>query len=304
MRIEKAAGLAVMGIFALATVLPAQTTFDPLFRVTDVKGVCLVKKSDASTSVPAINEKAYPFGTVIQTGEGGKAVVRLSVEDILVLAPFTELTVFAADDADSNRVVHLTKGEVQIVVREDLTEKGLVVETPVASGEAFHGRCTINSTPAKDGAWYMTVTTADGSLRVVGPQFAVPKIKGGSVLKLLSTEDRGMTMLVNGAGDYKMEFPNGTDTPVTIDTSTHSSVRIWREHAPVGGKMVVSVFVVGSNGKGKENFSFVAGEPLLAAESATTTPDLSATGSVSTITAVLPGAGTNAPVVKKEESIF
>ena len=309
--LNRVAGLTVVGVLALATSLQAQS-FDILFRVTSVKGVCEVKRPDANVFEPVIKGKAYPFNSVVRTGKDGEAAIVLSVEDNLRMSPLCELTVIEPEGTtgNSNRLVRLESGRIDVSVRDGLPEKALVVETPVAACDAFVGRSSVglssSKKPSKDKLdLRLHVQTDNGAVRVTGPQFCVPKMKSGSAVRIESSVDRSVTRIVNESNDYKVDINNGTDTPVSLDTTTRSTVRICREHAAVGGKLVVSVLETAPDGKGKGNFAFVLGEPTLTASGLPTMADEhSATGGVSTVTnPTAPGPTTNAPS-KKEESLF
>lgn len=301
---NRAAGLAVVGVLALATALPAQT-FDPLFRVTSVKGLCQVRKPEAATFEPAIPGKAYPFGTVVRTEKNAEAVVSLSAEDAFRMQPDTEVIVRVAPGSDVNRLVQLETGKIQSSVRENLPEDAVVVETSVGACDALTGRSDIQASRDKDGL-RLEVTTGSGSVRIRGPQFAVPKLKAGCGIRITSSEDRSLTRLVNTCGDYKVELDNASDTPVPLDTSTKSTIKICREHAPIGGKLVVSVFAAGPDGKGRESFAYVVGEPNLTAGGLPTMPEEHATtGGVAAATSpAASGAKTNAVTKEGAEALF
>ena len=303
---NRAVGLVVVSAVALATTLPAQI-FDPLFRVTGVKGICQVRKPEAAAFAPVVLGKAYPFGTVVRTEKNGEAVINLSTGDAFRMQASTEVIVRVSPGSDSNRLVQLESGKIQSDVHENLPEDAVVVETAVGACDAFTGRSDIQMSRDKNGL-RLEVTTGSGSARVRGPQFAVPKLKAGCSIRITSSEDRSLTRLVNTGGDYKMNLDNGTDTPVLMDTSTKSTIKIVREHAPMGGKLAVSVFAEGPDGKGRESFAYVVGEPNLTAGGLPVLPeDHSPSGGVATATSPeIGGIKTNAVKAVKEgaEALF
>lgn len=303
LNLNRAARLVAIGAVVWATTLPAQT-FDPLFRVANVKGVCQVKKPGATVFEPVVNGKAYPCGTSVRTAKAGQAVILLSTDDAVQMQPFTDVTVLAPDGTDGGRLVRFDAGRLQTALREGLPEKAVVIETPVAVCDSIASRSDIVFSREKDGL-HLDVSTGSGGIRIIGPQFAVPRLKAGTSVKVISTEDRSLTRITNTGGDYKFELDNGTDTPVSIDTTTRSTVRIWREHAAVGGKLVVSVFAAGPDGKGRENFAYVVGEPLIASSGLPVTEEHLPTNGVSAASATSAGgATTNAAATKKEKSLF
>ena len=109
-----------------------------------------------------------------------------------------------------------------------------------------------------------------------------------------------MTKITNEANEYTVDIDNGADSPATLETSALSTIRICREQATVGGKLVVSVLEIAPDGKGKRNFAFVLGEPSLTASGMPTMPEEhSTTNTVTTAVA----ATTNAPSTKEENPL-
>lgn len=311
---SRAAGLVVMGVLALATSTQAQS-FDVLFRVAGIKGNCQIKKPGAVTFEPALNGKAYPFGTIVRTGKDGEAVILLSIDDFLKVSPQGELSVSVPEGTpiNSNRTVHLEEGKIDISVREGLADKALVIETAAASCDSFTGRSTMelikHRKPAKDQLdLRLQVHTDTGTLRVFGPQFAIPKMRAASAVRIESSASRSITKITNESNEYAVNIDNGTDTPVPLETSALSAIRICREPATVGGKLVVSVLETAPNGQGKGNFAFVLGDPSLTSSGMpTVAEEHSATGTVATATVVVattnaPAAATAPAAAAKEES--
>jgi len=297
-----AARLAAIGAVVWATTLPAQS-FDPLFRVSNIKGACQVKRPEATAFEPAENGKAYPFGTAVRTTRDSQALILLSADDTVQMQALSDVTVLAPAGTDAGRVVRLDGGKLQTFIREGLPEKAVVIETPVAVCDTIVNRSDIVLGREKDGL-HLDVATSSGGVRIGGPQFSVPHLKAGTSVRIISTEDRSLTRITNTSGDYKIELDNGTETPVALGTTTHSTVRIWREHAAVGGKLVVSVFAAGPDGKGRANFAYVVGEPSIASSGLPSTEEHAPTGGVTTASAPLAtGAITNTAESRKESSL-
>ena len=276
-----AVGLAVLGVVALSFPLQAQS-FDPLFRIAGIRGSCLVKTPEANSFEAASKGKAYPFGTLVRTGKDSEAQILFSPDDLLRMSSASELMVSEPAGAAfaSSRVVCLTEGRVDVVVRDGLPEKALVVESAIASCDSFAGRSSVevlkNGKPGRDRLDLALVARADaGSLRVRGPQFSVPKLKTGSAVRIESASDRSVTRIANEAGAYPVAIENGTDTPVSlVDTVLHSSLRICREAAAVGGKLAVSALEIAPDAKPRNLFSFAVGDPALAVNIQPVLPDV------------------------------
>jgi hypothetical protein len=297
---NQVAPLIVAGALLLTGAALAQS-FDPLFRVVNIKGACQIKRPDAAAFEPALNGKAYPFGTTVRTMLDGEATVLFSNDDGVLLRADSVATVLAATNEES-RIVRLANGRLLTAVREGLAERAVVIETPVAECDAIANHSDVAMTREKDGLT-LTIATANGGLSVHGPQFTIPRLKAGCAVRIASTPDRGLTRITNTSGDYKIEMDHGADAPVPVDTTPNCTVRIWREHAPVTGKLVVSVLAVGADGKGRESFAYVIGEPSIAASGLPVAAESAPTGAVAAAVAPAANAATNAPAAK-EQSLF
>lgn len=245
----------------LSATIYAQTRFDPLFRLANVKGVCLVRTPGTSAFVPVINRKAYPYGTTVQIGQASEAVVLFSSDNSILLTGPAEATVAIQTENAENRVLRLASGEARTFTDESLSETAIIVETPVATCDAFAGQATIKTSRDADANIVLQVDATGGGTRITGSQFTIAKLKSACGIQIRSTPDRSLTHLVNTGGDYTIVLDNGTETPVPFESTSKSSVKIRREFAPVGGRLIVSVFAIGPDGKGKESYAFAVGQP-------------------------------------------
>ncbi len=257
----------------------AAAPFDPLFRVMNPNGLCEVRKPGSSVTEPASKGRAYPYGTAVLTGRDSSAIVVLSKNDAIQLGADTAVTVSSDLDRPENKILRLDRGHIVSSTNPDNEAEALIVETPVGRAQALSGRCSFVLQATTDD-FTLDVHAESGTLSIDGPQFRVPELKNGYKMRITTTRDHSMTRLYNTLGDYTLLIDNGTPDPLQIDTSTQSSVRIWREHAPVGGRLIVSILATGADGKGRECFAFAVGQPdvasgmLLQDETATNGTDM------------------------------
>lgn len=277
-----------------AATVNAQTRFDPLFRLANIKGVCLVRTPDSTAFVPAVNRKAYPYDTAVQLGADAEAVILFSPENSIQLTGPAEATVAIQTGNPEGRVLRLASGEARTFTDDALPETAMIVETPVAACDAFTGKATIKVSRDVDATLVLQVEAAVGGTRITGPQFMIAKLKSACSIQIRSTPDRSLTRLVNTSGDYPISLENGTDAPVQFESTSKSSVKIWREYAPVGGRLIVSVFAIGPEGKGRECYAFAVGQPAVASKGM---PVSAADIAAAVSNAVTPAAATATPPV-------
>lgn len=275
--------------FALAAFVASAAPFEPLFQLKNLEGICQVRKPGQSEFEPATKNKAYPYGTVVRTGPKSALKVLLSSEDFVLLGADTQVLLHAAEDGSRAKIVRLDAGLVNTDLSTSSDTDPLLVDSPVGRFSALTGKGELLLTQDATAFTLVAVASAGGSLALTGPQFAVPQLKSGHSLRVITQRDLTMTRILNVVGDFSVNIDNGSDTPVELKTSSHSAVKIWRERAPKGGRLIVSVFATGPDGKGKENFAFAVGQDgvrvsdmLQAPEETTATNDPFATPDAAT----------------------
>jgi hypothetical protein len=255
----------------------AAAPFEPLFRVVSPKGPCQARIPGATSFAPVQKGKAYPYGTAIRCGEKASAVLVLSTEDALQLEAGTAVELAAHPDDPSRKILRLQSGQVRTRLSSGIPEEALVIETPVAGCRALAGTVKLRLAAKADGFELTVQTEPSSTARIVGPQFIVPVLKNGFGIRILTARDNSLTRLENLLGDYDILINKGTEehAPEMVDgvpnedllavkTSTRAAVKIWRAHAPVGGRLIVSVLAIDSSGKSRETFAFAVGQPSIA----------------------------------------
>lgn len=259
--------------------------FEMLFRVFSPAGVCHVRKPGSETFEPALKGKAYPYGTAVQTGPGSSATLLLSARDAVRLGADTQVTT-AAGGAPEERVLHFARGQLVSSMDAANPEQALTIETPVGRFYALSGNAKFKLEPTPEAFQLDVLAESGGQLKLAGPQFSLPVLKSGFSVRITTTRDQSLTRILNTLGDYAVNIDNGSGDPLPIETNTRSAIRIWRDHAPVGGRLIVSVLATGPDGKGKECFAFAVGQPTVASgtlleegeEGATNAPALTLPG--------------------------
>lgn len=261
----------LLGAALLAGTLQAQhASVVPLFQLTRVQGACHVRRPGDTAFAPVINNKAYPFGTVIQTGPAGSVVIAFTEADTTldlsaVMGASTEVMVDRATDASTNRIIALLAGEIQVLADRDTPAQALAVAMPDYTVSGFSGRAVMTKLPATADLISTRVSAVKGGLFIKGSQFAVSGMKAGCVLRIEAAADRSLTRITPEDGETVITLDNGTLEPLLFNAVPNATVKIWREYAPVGGRLIVAVFAVGPDGKRPECYAFSVGREGLVA---------------------------------------
>lgn len=239
----------------------------PLFQLTNVQGPCEVKKPDSTTFEPAINRKAYPFGTTIRTGPAGKAFVILAPaydntpSASVLMAEIAELVVDRDPEAVTNGIVRLQTGKIKIYAEIDTPAKALTVETVAYGVSDFTGLTEVHVLPATTNLIPTRVVVAKGGVKVTGEQFMIADMRAGCAFLIETSADRSLTRMTGESGETAVTLDNGTDEPLVFMARPRSIIKLWREFAPVGGRQIIAVFAVGPDGKRPECYAYAVGQP-------------------------------------------
>lgn len=240
--------------------------FDPLFRVMEPREPCQVRLPGTESFEPALKGRAYPFGTTVRTGAGGGATIRFSREkDDVQLGPDTQATPLADSADDAARILRLDRGRLAASLAPATPTNALVVETPVGRVVNLAGRCNIALAAGADAFTLDVQADQGGSLGIVGPQFVIPVLRNGFAVRIVTARDQTYTRIGNTQGDYEVLIDNGTAELLPIRTTTRATVRIWREHAPIGGRLIVSALATDPDGKSEQFYAFAVGRPSVEA---------------------------------------
>jgi len=246
---------------AVTPPVPAKI-FEPLVRVMNIQGSCEVKNPDVGQFAPALNNKAYPLGSVFRTGLGSSILIVFSGQESVQALEKTELTVACPEKNPEGRLVRLSSGKIKTFLRDNLPEGAFGVETPSTSCQSVAGRGEYTLT-VDAAVETFQVATITGAARIVGPQYQIPALRAANTVNIQTSPDRSLSRLTSVSGDFPIHLANGTETPVNFGMSPKAVVKIWRESAPVGGRPIVSTLVVSPTGIARHRFVYAEGRPDL-----------------------------------------
>lgn len=237
--------------------------FDFLVRVINVQGSCEVNNPDTKRFVPVQNNKAYPLGTIVRTGEGSSVALVFSAQESVQVLEKTEMSFSAAESNSNARVIHLVSGTIKTNLRDNLPEGSFSVATFNAVCKNVAGRAEFTVSTEANIETFQAATITGVSL-IQGPQFRIPALRAANTVNIQTAQDRSLTRLTSVSGDFTIALENGTDTPLTYGMSPKAVVKIWRKKAAVGGRLIVSTLVVSPTGKAHNRFAYADGRAELA----------------------------------------
>ena len=245
--------------------------FNNLFRVMSPRGDCQIRRLGQEAFEPVIKGKAYPFGSLLRCGKESEMVISLSEKDAVAMTA-ESVVVAKLDREDGNRrIISLMQGEIKARLDVLNTNASVIIDSPVGRCVSMVGNAKIKvlSTPGED---TLEITAgASCQVRLVGPQFVIPELKVGQSIAISTLTDNSQTRIRDVAGDYRIFVNKGlelnpmpseseeADVLLPVAMSAQSMVKIWREKAQIGGRLIVSVLATGPDGKGRESYAFAVG---------------------------------------------
>ncbi len=249
---------AVFGVLVMPAAL-AQRSFDPMFRIAGIQGTCLVRTPGATAFRQAREGWAYPYGSTVSVETDADATLMFSNDDFVTISRGAKVIPEHAGTREENRLqLRFERGRLVYTMREAIGEANrfqIITPSAMAENLKLRGEITLAD---RDGMTEMTVRPRSGSLDINGAQFAIGRMRSGMAASITMAHDRTYTAIENLSGDFTVVLDSGEEQPVLANTTPRAVVKMWRKHAPVGGRLIVSVLAIGADGRPIHRFAYTA----------------------------------------------
>ncbi len=264
------------GLLGSSTVAAA-STFDPLFRVGRVSGRCLILRPGLTELEVAVEGRAYPFGSQVRTEGDGDVSIMLSSSMQFRMGPSSSVVVGNCPvEGPARKHLVFDHGSLALflpMLEEDGVGLPIAVKTPVAQFDRIAGRIEFRLQKEAE-AHRLLAATANGMARMLGPQFAVERLRRSSSIEIVTAYDGSYTGLTGKSGENTLLVERGSDEPYVAAFSPGAQVKIWRRHAAASGRLAVSVMASAAGGSVHASFAYLEGESAISE----TLPETVATG--------------------------
>ena len=236
--------------------------FFPLIKCFRPLGSVRVLNPDVGKFEPAVSDKMYPLGTQFETSAGASVTLFLSETDQILLEAETLATVKQGAKPEARAIV-FAGGQILTFFRDSTPEGQIEVQTPnaVLKNVAGKGEYTLKTAAGDESFRIATIT---GGASVEGQQYSVPSLRAANTLFVTTAADRSMSRLTSESGEFAVVLEKGAEEPVSFRMSPRAVVKIWRQHAKVGGRLIVSTLAVNSSGASVHRFAWAEGRPQVA----------------------------------------
>lgn len=240
----------------------AAMAFEPLFFVSETKGTCSMIPAGMEAPQPVEVNRAYPYGTRLQTGIDGEITLRFSERNECVMRTNTTVSL-AADAANEHwKSVRVDSGRVDVRLEPKFNEKNanrVTIETASSVGEpSVGGEFTCVVTRGQDDIT-SEFATAKGEMRLYDNLlFELPALKAENRAEIAISADKQYTRLRILKGTLLVDLKNVTDidgSPKVVKTQTDTVMKLWRKSTPEG-VWTVTVLVIAPNGALVESMNY------------------------------------------------
>lgn len=257
--------------------LKGAMSFYEVIRCAEASGCVEVLCPRTEGWVRAQTGKFYPYGSIVRASEKdekGKKVRSSALFDFGKLATVkietgSEFATREIKIGESARTLVLRNGRVELDLPRSLKNGEFSVAGPHFVCKNMSGESWID---------YKTVETGDecvvhlttGLMVVEGAHWAIPQMRAGDQLRIITEGDDLYSMLVGEYGIYGVNLDQGVSRekdPLTgavterketfrYELAPKCTVKLWRRKASLGGRMVVATMALDAAGNIKSRRTF------------------------------------------------
>lgn len=255
--------------------MQAPRTFYPLIRCLEAHGVVEVLAPRETDWRRAEVGKYYPFGAVVRVSRARKSDACPGAT--FGLGPASDLTVtneaeFATREialGEKSRTLLLRRGCVVLKLPRTLKDGEFAVAAPHFVCRNLSGESRFDYTATGDGDEAVVHVTT-GSMALEGRHYAIAQLRAANQIHIRTTGDDLFTVLTGESGDYAIKLDQGlqrdkdpvtneakdTERFLTYVLSPRCIIKIWRNRASVGGRVVVATMTLDAAGAIKNRCAF------------------------------------------------
>lgn len=255
--------------------MQAPRTFYPLLRCLEAHGVVEVMAPRETTWRRAEVGKYYPLGAVVRVSRAQKsdacpgATFGLGPASDLVVTNEAEFATREAPIGEKTRTLLLRRGCVTLKLPRTLKDGEFSVAAPHFVCRNLSGEIRFDYQTTGDGDEAVVHVTT-GSMSMEGRHYMIAQLRAANQIRIRTTGDDLFTLLTGESGDYAVKLDQGLvrdKDPVTNEAkdserfltyvlSPRCLIKIWRNRASVGGRVVVATMTLDAGGAIKNRCAF------------------------------------------------
>jgi hypothetical protein len=236
--------------------------FEPAFVITKAAGKCTVRTPDSSRFVEAVQDKAYPYGSTVQTAKKASLEIVFSEGNRCRVSERTVLAVTELKDTPAEKILGLEEGRIDVTLEENYQKANMLnVVTFCSRARAVAGdHFTVDARSEHDLniAVYVCLT---GKLAVAGPHFDVQEMDADDSLSLSCDRDLTFVRLKNIKGTFSVNVKDSQGNPKSVETVVGTVIKIWSRAGEAGDVRMVTILISAPDGTLQEALTYTEPAP-------------------------------------------
>lgn len=235
----------------------ASAAFEPLFRINYIKGECRVQLPGSSAFVPAEDNRAYPYGTIVVSGPGASFSIFFSEYNECQVEENTRLAVLEESKNSPDKRLRFFSGKATLKLEEDFNEENsVVVETPAANCVALGGSFTISVRSGGEMQITAIAVMRGGRISIDGPHYSIPELGQDDTLTVANSEDKTFVRIKVAKGGFGLQFRDKDGEMRSTELVEGSTIKIWRRRSATGQTVVVTILITAPSGDVEETITY------------------------------------------------
>jgi len=232
--------------------------FEPVFKVENVSGKCLVKTPGSRDTASVEEGKAYPYGSRLRTARRASLTIVLSEGNRCDMAAQASLLLAEdPEDKGSKRLI-LDDGKISLSVEEGVgvaAQNKLDIETRCSIVRVVKGGDLSVDALSEGDLNLIVIRSAGAEVGVMGLEFSVALIGAEDYVSIACALDQTFLRLKNIQGKFDVKVTDADGNPRIVKTTKGSTIKIWRKLSEEGDAVMITVLLMTPEGDVEESIN-------------------------------------------------
>jgi hypothetical protein len=252
-------GLAMSLVVASLACHEAQAAkFEPLVVAGKPQGQCTALLPGKSEPVKVELGKAYPYGSVLVSGEGSSLPLVFSTANECTLSGQCRVVTAQSDQDPKQKLLTLENGRLDVALDPAYQEANSldVASHCVRASFIKGGKASFESAVIENDLQLLVLTCGDANLKLSGPQFSVPMLDKDDILSVACAPDLSYIRVKVVKGEFDVNIRDAEGNPLTVPVQAGWELKISQKRSEVENNVLVTILVVGADESMKQAISY------------------------------------------------
>ena len=249
----------LIGLVAIATWAVAEgVVFLPALQFKRGQGQNTLRKPDEGVFKPVRLLRAYPYGSVVETGADSWLLLEFAPKNECRIAANSRVSFWQSEAHPwKSKMVEIDRGKLEVRVDDGFRKQNTLCVTSVpVKCEALRGRFTIEVTTEADRR-NVHIRCDDGNLEVEIPGMKIPTLDPQREIIVSATPDGRFISIRNVRGKCDVEIQQDGITVTNVPMRVDTMIKRWSQPVPDTKKEAVTVAIFSTNGRIDDKLHYV-----------------------------------------------